>query len=199
MKKSIPNTDELRAQLKDYLIQLAPETNKSQLDELVAEFKPNVFPKKYFLLEAGEFSENIYFICSGLVRNYYIKEGKEISHWISKENSLLAAAYSIATGDKNFINYESLEETTVLQIKYSTLLSYYAKYHSLEHLGRRIVELYYAAFMQNSYNVLFLSAEERYEQFKKENEDLLNRVPLRIIASFLGITQETLSRLRAKQ
>jgi hypothetical protein len=52
--------------------------------------------------------------------------------------------------------------------------------------------------MKKTFDVLFLSAEERYHLFIKDNNDLLNRIPLRYIASFLGITQETLSRLRAK-
>ena len=52
--------------------------------------------------------------------------------------------------------------------------------------------------MKKTYDVLFLSAEERYQLFVKDHGDLLNRVPLRFVASFLGITQETLSRLRAK-
>ena len=53
--------------------------------------------------------------------------------------------------------------------------------------------------MKKTYDLLYLSAEERYHLFIKENNDLLNRVPLKYIASFLGITQETLSRMRAKQ
>lgn len=198
MKRVKINIDDCRNQLKNYLLSIAPDTNLSELDALVAEFKPEEFPKKFLILEAGDFSENLYFVCKGLIRNYYIKEGKEINHWITKENMLLAAAYTLATGNQNFINYETVEKTYVLKIKYSTLLSYYSRYHSLERLGRKIVEAYYVAFMRKANEVLFLSAEERYQIFLRDHSDLNNRLSLRIIASYIGLTPETLSRLRAK-
>lgn len=72
------------------------------------------------------------------------------------------------------------------------------KYHSLEHLGRRILEWHYAQSIRASYNSNFLSVEERYELFVKERSSLLGRIKLKHIASYLGITPETLSRLRAK-
>jgi CRP-like cAMP-binding protein len=197
MKKQILSIEERQQQLKTYLLKIAPTVNKIELDELIASFEIADFPKKYLILREGDFSENLYFVCKGLIRNYYIKEGKEINHWITNENMLLTAAYTIATGNKNFINYETLEDTYTLKIKYTTLTAFYSKYHSLEHLGRKIVELYYGAFMKKTFDVLFLSAEERYHAFMKEHGDLINRVPLRIIASYIGLTQETLSRIRA--
>ena len=69
----------------------------------------------------------------------------------------------------------------------------------MEHLGRVMIQAYYAAFIKKTYDVLSLSADDRYQLFVKENSGLLNRISLKYIASYLGITQETLSRLRAKQ
>ena len=114
------------------------------------------------------------------------------------ENEIAAGAYSIITGEKNFNNYEALENTITLCIEYNELEELYDKYHSLEHLGRLLVEKYYSNFMKKTHDVIFLSAEERYANFVREQAKLLNRVPLRFIASYLGIAQETLSRLRAK-
>lgn len=199
MKKTTVKIEDARNLLKDYLLRLAPDTNLNELEELIVQFTEDKFSKKEMLLEAGNHSDTVYFVYEGLVHIYYIKEEKEITNWFIKENMMFAATYSILTGEKNYSNYETLEDTFVLKIKYSVLESFYNKYHSLEHLGRKIIETYYGAFMKKTFDVLFLSADERYNLFIKDQYDLLNRVPLRYIASFLGVTQETLSRLRAKQ
>ncbi|MEN9449350.1 MAG: hypothetical protein RJA25_2640 [Bacteroidota bacterium] len=197
MKKTY-NVEAARTQLKNYLLYIAPETNQSELEELVQEFTPQYFTKKEIILKAGDFSDTVYFITEGLVRIYYVKEEKEITNWFLPENRAFTAAYSVLSGQPNYSNYETLEDTYTLTISYSRLEFYYTKYHTLEHLGRRLIEAYYGAFMRKTFDVLFLSAEERYNLFIKEHESILNRVPLRYVASYLGLTQETLSRLRSK-
>ena len=198
MIKHIQNIEESKNLLKKYLLSLYPNTGLNELSELIDQFKLDKFEKKQTILEAGHLSDSVYFVIEGLVRIFYVKEEKEITNWFIKENMMFAATYSILTGNSNYSTYEALEETYVLKIKYDVLESFYTKYHTLEHLGRKIIEAYYGAFMKKTYDVLFLSAEERYQLFVKDHGDLLNRVPLRFVASFLGITQETLSRLRAK-
>ena len=185
MKKQILSIEERKQQLRTYLLKIAPTINKMELDELIASFEIADFPKKYLILREGDFSENLYFVCKGLIRNYYIKEGKEINHWITNENMLLTAAYTIATGNKNFINYETLEDTYTLKIKYTTLTAFYSKYHSLEHLGRKIVELYYGAFMKKTFDVLFLSAEERYTTFVNNHPEYKIRKRMYDLESFI--------------
>ncbi|MBK6275496.1 MAG: Crp/Fnr family transcriptional regulator [Chitinophagales bacterium] len=198
MIKHIQNIEESKNLLKKYLLSLYPNAGLNELSELIDQFKLDKFEKKQTILEAGDLSDSVYFVIEGLVRIFYVKEEKEITNWFIKENMMFAATYSILTGNSNYSTYEALEETYVLKIKYDVLESFYTKYHTLEHLGRKIIEAYYGAFMKKTYDVLFLSAEERYQLFVKDHGDLLNRVPLRFVASFLGITQETLSRLRAK-
>jgi CRP-like cAMP-binding protein len=192
------NIDACRIKLFNYLLSIAPDTNKSELTALVNEFSYFEFSKKDVIIQNGDFSEAVYFVYEGLVRISYNKEEKEITNWFIKENMIFAATYSILTGKPNYSQYEAIEDTYVLKIKYSVLESYYKKYHSLEHLGRKLIEAYYSAFMKKTHDVLFLSAEERYHIFLKDHDDLLSRIPLRYVASYLGITQETLSRLRAK-
>lgn len=198
MKKPFHNIEVFRDQLKHYLLRVAPKTNHQELDELISYFSLHKFSKKEMILQAGKFSDTVYFVTEGLVRIYYEKEGKEITNWFIQENMMFAATYSILTGEPNYSNYEALEDTYVLKIQYPLLESFYAKYHSLEYMGRKMIEAYYGAFMKKTFDVLFLSAEERYNLFTRDRMDLLNRVPLRYVASYLGITQETLSRLRAK-
>lgn len=198
MKRKPINIEEHRGKLFSLFMRLGPKTPSNELQELVDQFEVGMFSKREVVLKAGEFSDTVYFIVSGLVRIYYVKEDKEITNWFIKENMMFAATYSILTGNANYSSYEALEDTVVLKINYSTLEKYYAKYHSIEHIGRKLIEYYYGTFMKKTFDVLFLSAEERYSLFMKDHGDLINRVPLRFIASYLGITQETLSRLRSK-
>ncbi len=187
-----------RNQLKAAILEISPQIVLSELNELIEEFEYDFIPKKHNTLEKGETSDTIYFICSGLIRIFYQKDGKELTNWIVKENMIFSGIYSVLLGNKSHSIYEAIEDTHVLTIKVNVLESFYAKYHSIEHLGRRIVQIYYGDFIKKNYSVQFLSAEERYQLFIKDYEDLLNRLPLRVIASYLNITQETLSRIRGK-
>ncbi|MFN8238548.1 MAG: Crp/Fnr family transcriptional regulator [Chitinophagales bacterium] len=198
MQKPKLTIEEAKNQLREYFLSLGPNTPLDELNELVDDFTIDKFNKKEIILEAGDFRDCVYFICIGIVRIYYVKEEKEITTWFIKENMVFAATYSLLSGEQNFSNYEALEDCIVLKIKYAQLEAYYKKYHSLEHLGRKMVESYFSNFMKRSFDVMFLSAEERYQMFVNQHPDLLNRVPLRYVASYLGLTQETLSRLRSK-
>lgn len=199
MRTAKKNIEQYRERLKNYFLQVDPSANPEQLSELVSCFTLDKFEKKEIILAAGESSDLVCFVLEGMVRVYYIKEDKEITNWFISENMLFAATYSIYTGKKNYTTYEALEDTLVLKINYSTLEKFYDKYHSMEHLGRVMIQAYYAAFIKKTYDVLSLSADDRYQLFVKENSGLLIRISLKYIASYLGITQETLSRLRAKQ
>lgn len=189
---------EYKNHLREYFIDMAPDVNITELNELLEEFTIDTFTKKQMVITVGQSTDSIFFVCKGMVRIYYEKEGKEITNWFIREGMLFTATYAVLTGNTNLYNYEAIEDTVVIKMKYNTLLAYYKKYHSLEYLGRKMIEKYYVAYIKRSYDALYLSAEERFHQFKEVHGDLLNRVPLRYIASYIGVTQETLSRLRAK-
>ena len=169
MSKVIVDEGRYRDQLRNFFLQLEPLTPVKELNELVEQFSIGNFLKKEKILEAGDSSDMVYFVCEGLVRIYYVSEEKEITNWFIKEDMVFAATYSILTGEKNYNNYEALENTRVLKIKYALLESYYTKYHSLEHLGRKLIESYYGTFMKRTHDVLFLSAEERYSLFMQRS------------------------------
>lgn len=123
MKRHIPGIEERQQQLRQYLLQLAPDTNKEEIDQLVARFRMATYAKNQLILKAGEFSDDFSFICKGLVRIYYVK-GKEITNWFMKEDMILVPGYTVMTGHTNIMNFIALEDTYVLKIKYSELESF---------------------------------------------------------------------------
>ncbi len=199
MKEAISDIQKYRNQLKENLLQICPNLNLEELEELAQKTTLMKIAKKEIFIKTESYSDKIYFIIKGMVRVFYEKENKEITSVLLVEGGVLAGSYSYITGDKNFCNYQALEDTTVLWLSNNELEILYKKYHSIERLGRVIIEKYYASFMKKSYDVLFLSAEERYNTFVINHRELFNRISLKYIASYLGISQETLSRLRAKQ
>ncbi len=166
---------------------------------LVDIFKLKKYKKKELIISDTENIDKVCYIVDGLVRIYYHRENKEITNWFIEENGVFMPVYHILTGNPNNNNYEALKTTIVLETSYSKLEKIYAFHPQLQLLGRKMIESYYAMFLAHSHNVLFLSAEERYMSFIEKKSDLLNIVALKHIASYLGISQETLSRIRAKK
>lgn len=189
---------EYKKKLKLHLLDICPTVVRDELKILIDKFTLKKFKKNELLIEAGTYSNKLFFIGRGIVRVFYFKEDKEITNALVKENEIIAGAYSIFTGEKSFNNYETLEASITLYIEYSELEKLYNKFHSLERLGRLLVQKYYATYIKKTHDVLFLSAEERYANFIRNHVELINRVSLRFIASYLGVAQETLSRLRSK-
>jgi CRP-like cAMP-binding protein len=170
--------------------------DKELLKDFVDIFELVSYSKKTLIIKEYENIDKVSFIISGLVRIYYKKEDKEITTWLLTEDKYFMPVYHIFTNRDNLNNYEALENTVVLQSTYKKMEEVYEKHPMLERMGRKVVEAYYASYLHHTYNVLYLSAEERYKKFINENSDLLNRVSLKYIASYIGIKQETLSRIR---
>lgn len=197
MSSSFDNINVYRSQLKATLLQLGSAPD-AEIDQFVNLFEEVRIPKKSSIIRPGDETDRVHFVVRGIVRIYYEKENKEITNWFISEGRFFAPVYHLFTGKANPNYYEALEETITISASYREMEKLYARHHSLEHIGRKLVELYYADFLRQSYNVLSLSADERYLNFLKNSPELMSRVPLRFIASYLGLTQETLSRLRAR-
>lgn len=184
-------------QLRSVIQRMAVDPNVD-LTEFLKIFTLSRYPKRALVIDKENATDRLFFITRGLLRIYYIKEDKEITNWFIEENNFFAASYSLFTGQPNEYLYETLEDMEVLSCEYAQMEKLYNSNHAYEHIGRKMIEYYYAVFLKKSYDVMFLSAEERYQSILDHHPEWMNRIPLKHIASYLGITQETLSRLRAK-
>lgn len=197
MPSIIDNIETARITLKNVLLQIA-DVPEDELTAFVNLWYLKSYNEKEIIIAPNNTDLKGYFIIDGLVRMYYTINNKEITSDFREVYSFFLNGYTQFTGLPNFDSFVAVKKTTCLEIKWNELELIVSKYHSLEHLGRKVIEAHFMESQRVSYNTLFLSAEERYSIFLKERSSLLNNVTLKHIASYLGIKPETLSRLRAK-
>lgn len=155
--------------------------------------------KGTLLLQGGEICQNIYFIEKGFARGFFYKNGKEITSWFALENDIATSFYSFETQKPNFENIEILENSIFYALSYQNLHFLYHRYPEFNMFGRKLVEKYYIELMERTFSFQFQSAHERYQQILTQHPQILKRATLGHVASYLGISQETLSRIRAKK
>lgn len=146
----------------------------------------------------GHTCQTIYFVKKGLLRIYYLKDEVDVTESFEPENSLVARADSLFDGTPSKKGIQTIEEATLIAIQSTKLFELYNQYPSIERLFRLIVERAYVDTVKRLESLQFYSAEERYRNLLEEDPEIIQRVPLKYIASYLGITQVSLSRIRAK-
>lgn len=153
--------------------------------------------KNEILQDIGHTCRTIYFINSGLARIFYFKEDKDITESFAFENNILARVESLFTGRASRKGIQVLEDTELIAIDSTRLFALYDKFPDIERLIRKITESAYVDTVNRIESIQFHSAEERYKELIKNAPDVIRRVPLKFISSYLGITQVSLSRIRA--
>ena len=154
--------------------------------------------KNELLLTQGNVCRHLYFLQKGALRGFYNLDGKEITHWFGFENDFVTSFHSFITGEPAVENIQLLEGCTLWAIAKETLADLFNRYHDIERLVRIIYEKYYIRLEERYVNAQFKPATERYENLMQQTPYIIERVPLGFIASYLGISQETLSRIRSK-
>ena len=176
----------------DNFVQLT-EKEKKEINKICTLVRKG---KNEILQPIGSSCTTIYFVKSGLARIYYSKDDVDVTEIFAGQDSILARVESLFNGKPSNKGIQTLEPSEFIAINYPALFTLYDKYPRIERLFRLIFELEHVHVIQRLENFLFLSAEERYTQVVKHT-DLLSKVSLKHIASYLGITQVSLSRIRA--
>jgi CRP-like cAMP-binding protein len=153
--------------------------------------------KNETLQPIGHTCKTIYFINKGLARIYYYKDGIDITESFAFENSIIARVESLFTGQPSRKAIQVLEDTEVVAINAGPLFKLYDRFPEIERLFRKIFEAAYVETVNRIEGMQFHTAEERYRALLNEAPNILMRVPLKYVASYLGITQVSLSRIRA--
>jgi CRP-like cAMP-binding protein len=157
------------------------------------------FKKNEEVQPIGHSCKTIYFIESGALRIFYFKDGIDITESFEFEKAIVARAESLFSGRPSQKGIQALEDTQLIAINSNALFKLYDTHHDLERLFRKVFEQAYVKTINRLESLQFYTAEQRYANLLKEQPDVLLRVPLKFVASYLGITQVSLSRIRAKK
>jgi CRP-like cAMP-binding protein len=144
----------------------------------------------------GHTCKTIYFINKGVARIYYFKDGIDITEGFFFENSIIARVESLFTGKPSRKAIQVLEDAEIVAINANALFKLYNSFPEIERLFRKIFEAAYVDTVNRIEGIQFHTADERYKALITEAPNVLQRVPLKYVASYLGITQVSLSRIR---
>jgi CRP-like cAMP-binding protein len=161
-------------------------------------FSQVILSKNEFLLTEGKICRHLYFMEQGALRGFYNLDGKEITYWFAFEGDFVTSFHSFTTQQPAVENIQLLEGSVLWAISKETLMDLFNRFHEIERLVRIAYERYYVRLEERFVNAQFRTAAERYEQLIQQTPHIIDRIPLGQIASYLGISQETLSRIRSR-
>lgn len=168
------------------------------LQLLAKHIKEVHFPKGHLLIQADKIETSIYFLKKGIARAYVLQDGNEVTFWFGKEGDLIFSMKNYIENKHGYEMIELLENSELYQIKTITLQTLYQNDIHMANWGRKLAEQELIKTEERLISRQFRTASERYATLMQKSPELLQRVQLGHIASFLGITQVSLSRIRAE-
>jgi CRP-like cAMP-binding protein len=171
--------------------------DKEACDDLLKDFKTKTFNKNDFLLRSGEVCKYFYFLENGLVKSFSYNNDKEFIMAFFQENVMFTELNSYLAQKPSKYMMLTLERSTVKYIHKKSIEQLCEKHHCIETLVRKLFTMTSVCFMERISEMLEENAKERYNKFINDYPDLLQRINLGDLANYIGITQVSLSRIRA--
>jgi len=181
--------------LKQYCEQTVPLLD-TELDLIDNYFEEKTLKKKAFLLQDDKVCDFIAFISEGSIRHFHIKDGAEKTCDISFDNSWVTDFQSLTYDTVAKMNLQAMEVTKVFVIKKQNLYNLYKECSKYETFGRLMAEQVAMRATEIAMSLSSDKPEERFQNLIKKQPDLFQRVPQKYIANFLGVSPESLSRIR---
>lgn len=168
-----------------------------ELDTLESILVPMKYAKGETILKEGQICRNIYYVAKGLIRQFYFKKGKELTEYLTVENSIFMCIESLFREEPSKIQVEAIEPTIIYALPKDRLESVALHNVNIQILYRKILEESLILSQVHADLVRFESAGDRYRKMCKLYPQVVLRAPLVYIASYLQMTPETLSRVRS--
>jgi CRP/FNR family transcriptional regulator, anaerobic regulatory protein len=182
-------------ELRKYIQKISPETTALELDYITAKFTIKTFQKGKFLIKNLQTCVDLAIVKKGCFRIYYSENNKEINAWFAFELMPVTEMQSFISQKPTKYNIQALENCEIYSINYHDLQQLYRQFNTFQNFGLRLTEQILEKTIQRLTEFQFETAEQRYEKLL-QNQNYLQRIPLKELASFLGITPNSLSRLR---
>lgn len=188
----------MNVKLKD-IIQGIYRLSDDVLEDVLGHFQYMEYPKNYVLLKPGKPCKHIWFMTQGAVRYFYTNDqGKEMNTWFSLDSQIITDAPSLVNQTPSQETIQLLEDSELYSIENTDIQALLQKHHSFALWYIKLVELHYISQIEDRIaDLQFLDAKQRYFKLLEMFPNIINRISLGNIASYLNITQETLSRIRA--
>ena len=155
-------------------------------------------PKKHLLLKAGHTEKYLSFVEKGIIRFYIPKEENDLTFTFIFENAFVSAYESFLTKQPTTYNVETLTQTTIWRLSFDDLQTVYQETEIGSTIGRKSAENLFLKKSKRELSLLTQTAEQRYLDLFTEQAHLLKLIPLKYIASYIGITPQALSRIRKR-
>ncbi|WP_019187953.1 Crp/Fnr family transcriptional regulator [Prevotella conceptionensis] len=168
-----------------------------ELDILESVLVPMKFAKGEIILKEGDVCEHIYYVERGLTRQFYFKNGKELTEHIGVEHTIVMCIESLFKEKPTYLQLEALEPTLVYAMPKHRLEEVALHNVNIQILYRKILEESLIISQVHADMLRFETAQDRYLKLCKQSPQVVLRAPLVYVASYLQMTPETLSRVRA--
>ena len=166
---------------------------------LTDKIKTRQAARKEIILQAGHLSRHIYFIQKGLLRTFYYEDGHEINSGFMLEGDMLAAVQSFFYQSASIESIQAIEDSRLSYICYNELQFIFTNFKEADFIGRVLMTRNYIAGEQRLHCLRMKKAAARYQFMLKYYPQLILRVPAKYMATYLGISEETLSRIRSRK
>lgn len=154
-------------------------------------------PKKTFLLEFGKVASSLFYIQKGLARAFYLLDGEEITFYLAIDGQFIGAVPSLFHGQPSLCAIQLVENAEVFSFNYQEFENCCGRHHDLERAARKLSSLVILREQERIEGLRLHSAQERYQMVEQRHPGISNRCPLKYIASYIGISPVSLSRIRA--
>ena len=183
--------------LSTYIQSIFPNISQASIEVAEEAFLQEKWKKGDFLLRQGEVCKNLYFLAEGICRSYSIKDGNDITTWFSFKDDFITSFTSFFPKEPSYESIEMLSDGTLYRISYEKLIDIRESSREIERMINLLSFQYTVQLEKRLFHLQTQTASEKYQLILEQQPHLVQFIPNKHLASYLGISRETLSRIKS--